>query len=403
MKQNINKDIEQLLTPKCEFHASDNLMQKVMSSATANAATANAKTTRFTWKAAFASVASVAAAIALLFVIIPGGTPAIAAEKLFAHAAEFFNSISGYSVNFESRTLPNDNFTYINPSKGFVKHRMDVSSDGRWKLDKVGRVALSDGNNIFVWFPDQNWGWKFDLDRIGTIYPFNNLLDLGGLMAWLENYAAGLDDADCRRTEDDQTIKLTIKTVAQGDSSNDYVKYSSIEESDTRQTYVFSKTDGRLLSAEIEAKFLCFYRTIMKFNSIEYNANFADADLTAPAGVEWLDQTKDGIARMEKELPVVEFVGISPEESVEKLAKAFKTWDEPMLKVILNGYPLTSLKSNGYYGCELTVTGKTFKSGTYNGVFVPCEIKLSNGEKRKVNLAISNDTQWRSWEVTGGI
>ena len=403
MKQNINKNIEQQLTPKCEFHASDNLMQKVMGSASANAATANAKTTRFTWKAAFASVASVAAAIALLFVVIPGGTPAIAAEKLFAHAAEFFNSISGYSVNFESRTLPNDNFTYINPSKGFVKHRMDVSSDGRWKLDKVGRVALSDGNNIFVWFPDQNWGWKFDLDRIGTIYPFNNLLDLGGLMAWLENYAAGLDDADCRRTEDEQTIKLTIKTVAQGDSSNDYVKYSSIEESDTRQTYVFSKTDGRLLSAEIEAKFLCFYRTIMKFNSIEYNANFADADLTAPAGVEWLDQTKDGIARMEKELPVVEFVGISPEESVEKLAKAFKTWDEPMLKVILNGYPLTSLKSNGYYGCELTITGKIFKSGTYNGVFVPCEIKLSNGEKRKVNLALSNDTPWGSWEVTGGI
>ncbi len=106
---------------------------------------------------------------------------------------------------------------------------------------------------------------------------------------------------------------------------------------------------------------------------------------------------------MEKELPVCEFVGISPEEAVEKLAKAFKTWDEPMLKVILNGYPLTSLKANGYNGCELTITGKTFKSGTYNGVFVPCEIKLSNGEKRKVNLALSNDTQWESWEVTGGI
>ena len=403
MKQNINENIEQQLTPKCEFHASDNLMQKIMGSANANTDSTTVKNRRFNWRPIFATLASAAAAIALLFVVIPGGTPAIAAEKLFAHAAEFFNSISGYSVEFESRTLPNDNFTYINPSKGFVKHRMDVSSDGRWKLDKGGRVALNDGNNIFVWFPNQNWGWKFDLDRIGTIYPFNNLLDLGGLMAWLENYAAGLDDADCRRTEDDQTIKLTIKTAAQGDSSNDYMKYSSIADSDTRQTYVFSKTDGRLLSAEIEAKFLCFYRTIMKFNSIEYNANFAESDFTTPTGVEWLDQTKDGIARMEKELPVGEFIGISLEEAVEKLAKALKTWDEPMLKVILNGYPLTSLKSNGYNGCELTITGKAFKSGTYNGVFVPCEIKLSNGEKRKVNLALSNDTHWKSWEVNGGI
>ena len=289
MKQNISKNIEQQLTPKCEFRASDNLMRKVMSSAAANADSAIEKNHRFHWKPVFATLASAAAAIALLFVVIPGGTPAIAAEKLFAHAAEFFNSISGYSVEFESRTLTNDNFEYVNPSKSFVKHRMDVCSDGRWKLDKVGRVALSDGNNIFVWFPDQHWGRKFDLDRIGTIYPFNNLLDLGGLMAWIEDYAAGLDDADCRRSEDEQTIKLSIKTAAQGDLSNDYAKYSSIAESDTRQTYVFSKTDGRLLSAEIEAKFLCFYRTIMKFNSIEYNAIFAESDWAAPSGVEWLD------------------------------------------------------------------------------------------------------------------
>ena len=133
MKQNINENIEQQLTPKCEFHASDNLMQKVMSSASANAESAIEKNRRFNWRPIFATLASAAAAIALLFVVIPGGTPAIAAEKLFAHAAEFFNSISGYSVNFESRTLANDNFTYINPSKSFVKHRMDVSSDGRWK------------------------------------------------------------------------------------------------------------------------------------------------------------------------------------------------------------------------------------------------------------------------------
>ncbi|MBQ0087002.1 MAG: hypothetical protein KBS72_04890, partial [Bacteroidales bacterium] len=151
MKQNINKNIEKQLTPKCEFHSSDNLMKKVMSSANANTDSTTVKNRRFNWRPVFATLASAVAAIALLFVVIPGGTPAIAAEKLFAHAAEFFNSISGYSVEFESRTLTNDNFTYINPSKSFVKHRMDVSSDGRWKLDKLGRVALSDGNNIFVW------------------------------------------------------------------------------------------------------------------------------------------------------------------------------------------------------------------------------------------------------------
>jgi len=120
MKQNNINDIEKQLTPKCEFHASDYLMTKVLNSATNDSYGTSVNPRRFSWRAAFASVASVAAAIALLFIVIPGGTPAIAANMLFAHAAEFFNSISGYSVHFEIRTTPNENFCNSNPAKGFV-------------------------------------------------------------------------------------------------------------------------------------------------------------------------------------------------------------------------------------------------------------------------------------------
>ena len=51
MKQNNYPEIEQQLTPKCEFHASDDLMKKVMNSATLETESTVSKSRRFNWKA----------------------------------------------------------------------------------------------------------------------------------------------------------------------------------------------------------------------------------------------------------------------------------------------------------------------------------------------------------------
>ena len=399
-----NSKIEKMLTPDCEFKASETLKSRIMESAQAETTPNQRTAVRFPWRSAFATCAAALAIVAAVILIKPGSTPAYAAEALFAKAAEYFSAVSGYTVHFEARTLPSDNFSYINPTSKFVEHKMNVCSDGTWSLDKGGRKAVFDGRNVWSCLPEKGFGWKFDASaQSGVLEPYAVLLDIEGMIHWLESFATKHPDIELRKGENEYVDMLVLIMPAQGDYKNDYAKYSSILDNKTRQMYVFNKADGRLMQMKIDAYFHGIPRTIIKLDSIDYDATIAEADMHVPENIEWLDQTNEGIARMEKELPVKEFVGISPEEAVEKLAKAFKTWDEPMLKVILNGYPLTSLKANGYNGCELTITGKTFKSGTYNGVFVPCEIKLSNGEKRKVKLALSNDTQWKSWEVNGGI
>ncbi|MBR5699823.1 MAG: hypothetical protein IKX37_01880 [Bacteroidales bacterium] len=403
MKQNHTKDIEKLLTPQCEFHASDNLVNKVMGAAAREVQPAKTGSPGFRWKTVFASAAAVAAMVALFFVVKPEGTPAYAAEKLFARAAEYFTAVDGYVVHFDVRTTGHEQFSYTNPAKGFVGHTMTVASDGRWKLDKGERIAEFDGNNIHVWFPEEEWGWKLDADQTGTIFPFDNLLDLGGLMRWLEQYVAASQGADCRKVEDDETVGLILKVPAQGDYGNDYMKLSSVGDSDTRQTYVFSKKEGRLLSAKIEAKVFGFSRTILRAKSIDYDAAVSESTFALPVNVEWLDDTKETIARRATELPVTEFVGIGPEEAVDKLFKALKEWDEPMLKVILRIYPLSRLEAGGFKGCTLLKKGDAFQSGTYGGVFVPCEILLATGRKIKTKLALRNDNPWRVWEVDGGI
>ena len=403
MKQNNTKDIEKRLSPQCEFHASEHLVEKVLRAAALEARPAKTGTPGFRWKTVFASAAALAAMVALFLVVKPEGTPAYAAEKLFARAAEYFTAVDGYILHFDVRTLPQEQFSYTNPAKGFVRHTMTVASDGRWKLDKGERVAEYDGDNIFVWYPEKEFGWKLDADETGTIFPYDNLLDLGGMMRWLARYVSASRGADCRKVEDEETIRLILKVPAQGDYGNNYMKLASVGDSDTRQTYVFSKKDGRLLSAKIDAKVFGFTRTLLRAGTIDYQAAITESAFTLPVNVEWLDSTRESMARIATELPMSEFVGISPEEAIDKLFQALDEWDEPKLKVILRIYPLLRLEARGFKGCTLIKKGNAFKSGTYGGVFVPCEIQLATGKKIKTKLALRNDNPWHFWEVDGGI
>lgn len=402
MKKNSKSEIEKTLAPNCEFHASKTLKEKILQAAEQE--NVSEKTVKlWSWKTVLTTCAATAAIIAIVMVIKPGLTPLYAEEGIFARAAKFFNNVSGYTVTFDARTLPNDNFSYINASKPFVEHKMMVCSDGRWQLDKGERVAEFDGENVYVWLPEEEWGWKMDAsDGHGTLEQYELLRHIGDMMQWLEDYAQNHHDFTCRKSETDSEIRLTIKAPAQGDFKNDYAKNSSIMESDTRQTYTFSKADGRLLSFNIDALILGIPRTILKMKEINYNATFSEADFILPSEIEWIDETDAYIAEMANTLPVDQFVGITPEKAAEKMFEALKNWDESSLKVVMRGYPLSKMAAK-YKGCTLIEHGEAFKSGLYDGVFVPCTVKLANGSTQKMKIAFRIDKEFGAWCADGGI
>lgn len=402
MKKNSKSEIEKTLAPNCEFHASKTLKEKILQAAEQE--NVSEKTVKlWSWKTVLTTCAATAAIIAIVMVIKPGLTPLYAEEGIFARAAKFFNNVSGYTVTFDARTLPNDNFSYINASKPFVEHKMMVCSDGRWQLDKGERVAEFDGENVYVWLPEEEWGWKMDAsDGHGTLEQYELLRHIGDMMQWLEDYAQNHHDFTCRKSETDSEIRLTIKAPAQGDFQNDYAKNSSIMETDTRQTYTFSKADGRLLSFKIDALFLGIPRTILKMKEINYNATISEADFILPSGIEWIDETGAYIAEMANTLPVDQFVGITPEKAAEKMFEALKNWDESSLKVVMRGYPLSKMAAK-YKGCTLIEHGEAFKSGLYDGVFVPCTVKLANGSTQKMKIAFRIDKEFGAWCADGGI
>ena len=402
MKKNSKSEMENTLTPNCEFHASNNLKEKVLQAAEQKVI--SGKTIRLkSWKTALATCAATAAVVAIVLLIKPGMTPLYAENDVFARAAQFISKVSGYTITFDARTLPNDNFSYIDASKAFVEHKMSVCADGRWQLDKGGRMAEFDGENVWVWFPVQEWGWKMDATKgSGVLEQYELLRHIGDMMQWLEKYAHSHQDFTCRKSETDSEITLSIKAAAQGDFQNDYTKNSSILESDTRQTYTFSKADGRLLSFKIDVLFLGIPRTILKVQEINYDASIPESDFILPASIEWIDETAEHIAEMAETLPIDQFTGITAEKAAEKMFEAMKTWDEASLKVIMKGYPLSKMQEK-YKGCTLTECGGAFKSGLYDGVFVPCTIKFADGSTQKLKIAFKIDKALGTWCADGGM
>lgn len=79
-----------------------------------------------------------------------------------------------------------------------------------------------------------------------------------------------------------------------------------------------------------------------------------------------------------------------------------KTWDEASLKVIMKGYPLSKMQEK-YKGCTLTECGGAFKSGLYDGVFVPCTIKFADDSTQKLKIAFKIDKALGTWCADGGM
>lgn len=409
MKKNIQSGVEHELAPKCDYRVSHKFTGRVMDTAAEMCAGTGCGAKRsvrhgLQWRMTAVVMCLAIAVCGILAVSRPGAVSANAAGSLFARASAYLDHVDGYELSFRVRTRDSENFSYTNPAIGFVEHNMVVVADGRWRIDKGGRVAELDGKNVWVWFPDKSWGWKMDAESAGSVLEqFSPLSDLKGIMDFLEGYASERGDVRFTRRDRGDEVILTLKAPALGNFDNPYSRFSSVEEMDTRQTYVFNAGDGRLVSAKIDMLLLGMIpRTVMKLDEIKYDAVIAQSDMGIPAGIEWVDETSAAVAAMAEELPVEDYTGITADEAARRMFASMATWDEESLGVVLRSYPLGVLEKK-YKGCELLECGRPFESGTYAGVFVPCRLRFADGSVERIRLAMRNDNELGFWNVDGGL
>lgn len=346
---------------------------------------------------------AMAAAVLVIAALTLGfNTPARAARNSFAQAIVAMNGVRSIRIELHIRTDADENFDYTNPLDEPVPHTIEAiySPQLLWRIEKPGRKALYDGQHTYLWF---------DALGEGEVLPYSpgvagmllQLIDPGQLLSFEEQLTRSHDGSRYTLRREGNTLRLTVHSPAQGDfSQSDYMRNSSVAESDTRREYRFDAASGRLLGGSIT--FLAAdgrERTLLEIDRIEYDAPLDAATLTAlPEGITWrkLTQTEPAASRL---------AGIDAGRAARLILDAFATWNTGILDEALSAYGARArqLLRNRYAGATLVECSAPVRSGNYPGLFIPCRLRMADGTTEELHLALRNDNPQRSWVVDGGL
>lgn len=350
----------------------------------------------------FAMPAGIAAAfvtvVGLFFSVYPA-RPASAAEIL-AQAILAEAKVQTLHMKVSVRTIPHDNFHYIGLDCPMVPHEIwkEFGPPVRWRLEKPGRVmVVNDGELVALIRPNVAWKYKGthgDIGWFGLLLEPDKTLEMerqaGLAHGWAMNVA---QESTLNGVEQ---IVLTVEAKAQATYTNNYLRNSSIGDSDTRRVYRFDANSRLLTGVQIYVHGDAGDVLVAEVTQIEYNQPIDPSVFTIqlPQDVQWVEETKvlPDNARYE---------AMGPAETARAFfqACADENWDE----VGKFWSPLTEDVKAYLGGMKIINVGEPFRSGLYPGWFVPYEIRLKNGENKKWNLAVRNDNPARRYVVDGGI
>ncbi len=411
-----NKEqIEEMLTPKCEYRASESLKQRIIETATKQTVSQQPKRRPLLLRLLPTGIAAAVVLVAVILLAVPNKSIAYDASYALGTAAERFDNTPAFTATIKVRTLDRQNFAHVNPDADFMAHTLIVQqSTGHWTLKKADRMVVCDGKNIWNWIPLLAHGWKHEVSDVKTIEIFAPLLDPASLLKHEEELAKKNPKAVVDKKENDNTLALTIlspasATMKEGEGDNMRIKFRvttySLNEIDTRREYTFDKRSNKLLSMKISE--MKGGKTLLEMTDIAYNVTLTDANFYVPTDdISWADMTDEGWQNRQSTLPMQDFTGITAEDATDKLFAALNTWDIETLKAVFaEDDPKVIESTYGQYReCTLVKQDKRkIKYSEYAGCFIPCIVRLADGKEVKSTIALRNDNPLKAWICDGGL
>lgn len=350
----------------------------------------------------FGILSGVLSAAALIAVALTVGlnTPARAARNNFSRAIASMEKVRSIRIEMRIRTTPDENFDYTNPLEEFVPHTLEAiyTPELLWRVEKPGRKALCDGRRTYLWFDSLSDGMILPVSS-GTLGMLNLLIDPSKLLTIEQQFTRTHDGTHYDLRREAAVLHLTVSSPAQGEfSQSDYMRNTSILESDTRREYRFDAASGQLLGARVVFLAGEQERTLLEIDRIEYDAPIDAAHLTTrPEGINWADHTQTTDSGC--------LAGIGVEQAGRLILGAFATWDNRILDEALRYYGANAreiLKSR-YAGATVEELSAPVRSGEYAGCFIPCKLRMADGTTEKIHLALRNDNPEGRWVIDGGL
>lgn len=347
-------------------------------------------------------LSGVVSAAAVVIVVLTFGlnTPARAARNRLTQAIASMEGLRSIRIELRIRTSEQENFDYIDPHREFVPHTLEAIYSPRllWRVEKPGRKALYDGEHTYLWFDSLNDGLiqPYAPDAIGML---NLLIDPSQLLELERQLTRAHTGARYELRREAEVLYLTVISPAQGDfSQSDHERNTSIIESNTRREYRFDALNGRLLGARVTLLAEEGERALLEIDRITYDAPLDTATLTVlPEGINWTDQTRN--------TPSPRLTGIDAKEAARLILAAFATWDNEILDEALRSYGAHAreLLQSRYAGATVERLSEPVRSGKYPGWFIPCTLRMGDGSRERIRLALRNDNSAGSWVVDGGL
>ena len=347
-------------------------------------------------------LSGVVSAAAVVIVVLTFGlnTPARAARNRLTQAIASMEGLRSIRIELRIRTSEQENFDYIDPHREFIPHTLEAIYSPRllWRVEKPGRKALYDGEHTYLWFDSLNDGLiqPYAPDAIGML---NLLIDPSQLLELERQLTLAHTGARYELRREAEVLYLTVISPAQGDfSQSDHERNTSIIESNTRREYRFDALNGRLLGARVTLLAEEGERALLEIDRITYDAPLDTATLTVlPEGINWTDQTRN--------TPSPRLTGIDAKEAARLILAAFATWDNEILDEALRSYGAHARKllQSRYAGATVERLSEPVRSGKYPGWFIPCTLRMGDGSRERIRLALRNDNSAGSWVVDGGL
>lgn len=381
------KDIKDMLKPRRDFAASDELRNRINS--TLDSCTWQRKSFRWLWGVG----ASCVAAAVLILILIPTG---MSAKEILTETLNALLNAQEIEMTVEVRTRPMENFKYINLSEDFVVHKVSIAkSDSTlsWHIDKGGRTAAGNDEVIYTWIDQLNIGW-----HTGNTDPRELLGEMAILLTpekILESELQNcIDNSDAHYEVDKKNgeIILTIHSKPQGDFSNPYMLNASIAESENIRRYVIDAETTHLKSATVSVINGKRETEVLKITNITYNQPDTRL-LTLPSGIKFIDMPHNSLQGL---------TGLTATEAASAFLNALESWNVSIIDNAVDENIKNGMYEQDLKGSVLVSVGKSFTSGNEGTTFVPYVLQLPNGTQKRHNLALQKSSHG-GWIVVGGL
>jgi hypothetical protein len=346
--------------------------------------------------------AATAAAVLLIIGLATPKAQAKAADVL-ARGAKAVAKLTSIHLRGQLRTLPADNFSYIDADSPFYAIELwkQFPPESKWRIEKPGRIVVMDGQQTVMYIKPAKEAVKlpqptsnaFDTDWLHQIANLSDTINDDLRLAQARGWKLDLAE----ETVADGRLKSIVTVHAKsGLPDDDYVKNKFFSDADTRRVYRFDAQNERLEAVQIYLVRHGGEVKIFDLTQIDYDQSIDPTvwQLDLPADVSWYKDPE--------KLPDNEkYASMTAEQAARAFfdACAKADWNEAGKFMS----PVNKDMKDYLGGLQIVSLGQAFTSRSYGGRFVPYQIKFKNGKTQKHNLAVRNDNPVHRWQVDGGI